>query len=338
MQIRDGAITIKKTWLLAVLAVLAAFGGGFAAAWGVFGPDSTSPQGWNPSAVQPPGAASQASVAGGVDESVSRSPVISTEQLHLFLNAPELLILDLRTPKKFAEGHIPLALSLPSKSLVDPDRKIKGALLSDDLIIERFGRLGIRKDSYVVLYDDKGAYQASRVFWKLQHFGHRKVSVLDGGFPKWESEGRDITLAAARVRPGIFRPEFVPQRLATADWILDHHSDSDLVILDVRPENLYNHSHIPGAVNVHWRDNRNRNGTLRDLDDLRKLYESKGITKDKSVLTYCQGGEHNAHTYWVLKVLGYPQVRSYAEAWPGWTNDGLPVITGPDPGSFGDGG
>ena len=338
MQIRDGAIAVKKTWLLAVLALVVAFGAGFAAAWGVFGSGSTSSQASSSGALEQPSGSSPEAAAGGVDEAPSRPPVISTEQLHPIVSAPEMRIIDLRTPAKFARGHIPFALSLPSKSLLDPDARIKGALVSDEQVAETFGWLGIGKDSYVVLYDDKGGYQASRVFWKLRHFGHRQVSVLDGGFPKWESEDREISLATAAVTPGIFPVELAPQRLATADWILDHHSDPDVLILDVRPGRRYGERHIPGALNLYWKETRNRNGTLRDLEDLRELFESKGITKDKTIVTYCQGGEHNAHTYFVLKVLGYPTVRSYEEAWPGWSIDGLPVISGPSPGAFGTGG
>ena len=330
MQISEGAITIKKTWLLAVLALLLAFGGGFGAAWGIFGPDSASPQ--------QPLAASQLSTVGGIDEFFPQSPLITTEQLDPLLNAPEIRIIDLRISYKFTAGHIPFALSLPAPSLVDRDSPVRGALISDDEITRLFSRLGIGKDSYVVLYDDKGSYQASRVFWKLQHFGHRKVRVLDGGFPKWFSEGRRLTQVAAEVEPGVFPVEYAPQHLATASWILEHSSNPNLVILDVRPEAHYNRSHVPGAINLFWKDTRNRNGTLRDLGELQELFNSKGVTRDKTIVTYCQGGEHNAHTYMTLKALGYPDVRSYEEAWPGWSRDGLPVVAGPGPGAFTEGG
>ena len=97
--------------------------------------------------------------------------------------------------------------------------------------------------------------------------------------------------------------------------------DPNTVILDVRPPARYEDSHIPGAVNIFWKSTLNEDDSWKDLDELRQLYEAAGVTSDKTIVTYCQGGAHNAHTYLTLKALGYPQVRSYDRAWPEWGAD-----------------
>lgn len=261
------------------------------------------------------------------------SLLISTEELAGLLDDLTTRIIDLREPEKFQEGRIPFALSLPPAAIIDPGKRISGSRLSDARLAEMFGLLGIGKENQVVLYDDQGGHQAARVLWILQHFGHQKVSVLDGGFPRWRDEDRHITQQVTQVKRESFPLELAPRRLATADWILDHLDDPDVVIVDVRPKARYEESHVPGAINIFWKDNLESDDTWKDPQKLLELYEAAGITKDKSIVTYCQGGVHNGLTYLTLKALGYPQVRSYDLAWPEWGSDpSLPVSSGPEPG------
>ncbi len=262
------------------------------------------------------------------------SLLISAEQLESALDDLNLRILDVRSPDLYQEGHIPFALSLPAAAVLDATSRIEGARRSDAELAQMFSSLGIGRESRVVLYDDKGGHEAARVLWILRYLGHQSVSLVDGGFPKWQEDGRYVTQQTRLVTQEYFPLDLVPRRLATADWILDHLGDSNVVILDVRPPERYAESHIPGAINIPWRKNLDADETWKNPEELRELYESAGVTKDKDIVVYCQGGNHNAHTYVTLKALGYPQVRSYDRAWPEWGSDpSLPKVTGDSPGS-----
>ncbi|MFQ5874812.1 MAG: sulfurtransferase [Dehalococcoidia bacterium] len=268
------------------------------------------------------------------EDSADPSLLISTDRLQSLLSNLDIRIIDLRAPEKFQEGHIPYALSLPARAVLDSASRIEGARRGDAELTRMFGRLGIGKETHVVLYDDKGGHQAARILWILHYLGHQKVSVLDGGLPKWQEEGRHITQQTRQVKREYFPMDLTPRRLATADWILDHMRDPDLVIIDVRPPEKYVESHIPGAINIPWKKNLNADETWKRPEELRALYESSGVTKDKKIVVYCQGGNHNAHTYLTLKALGYPRVRSYDRAWPEWGSDpSLPKSVGLAPGS-----
>ncbi len=113
----------------------------------------------------------------------------------------------------------------------------------------------------------------------------------------------------------------MPRRMATADWILEHMSDGDLVIVDVRKPAMFAKNHIPGAVNIPWNRSLSAEETWKSPEELRQLFESFGVTKDKNIVVYCQFGNMNAHTYLTLKALGYPRVRSYDRAWAEWGGD-----------------
>src|SRR6185437_6431419 len=78
--------------------------------------------------------------------------------------------------------------------------------------------------------------------------------------------------------------------------------------------------HIPGAQNIPWAQAVNdSDGTFKSADELKILYESKGITPDKKIITYCRIGERSSHTWFVLKyLLGYPDVANYDGSWTEW--------------------
>ena len=86
--------------------------------------------------------------------------------------------------------------------------------------------------------------------------------------------------------------------------------------------------HIPEAANIPWAQASNEDGTFKSFDDLKKLYESKGITGKDEVIAYCRIGERSSHTWFVLKyLLGFNQVRNYDGSWTEWGNlIGAPIV------------
>ncbi len=224
-------------------------------------------------------------------------------------------------------------MNLPYKKLTDLTSRIHGKRLPDVHLANRFGRAAIGKDSYVVVYDNVGGHMAARVLWILHYLGHYRVSVLDGGFPKWEAEGRQIvTKTMSRPVPRrLFPIDFASQHLATTDYVLEHLDDPNTVFVDVRPPKMYAAAHMPGAVNLPWKRSLTPDDVWRPLDELRAMFEEAGVTKDKNVIVYCQYGNMNHHTYLTLKLLGYPRVRSYDLAWAGWRRDpSLPKVDNSD--------
>ncbi|MGH7372087.1 MAG: sulfurtransferase, partial [Candidatus Methylomirabilales bacterium] len=74
--------------------------------------------------------------------------------------------------------------------------------------------------------------------------------------------------------------------------------------------------HIPGAANIPWSQAVKEDGTFKSPDDLKQLYQGRGITPDKDVIAYCRIGERSSHTWFVLKyLLGYQKVRNYDGSW-----------------------
>ena len=114
--------------------------------------------------------------------------------------------------------------------------------------------------------------------------------------------------------------------LATTDDVLRSLGQKQIAILDTRSEGEYRGTHvraarggaIPGAIHIEWTDNIAPDGKFKSNADLKIMYEKAGITPDKEVVSYCQGGYRAAHSYVALRLLGFPKVRNYLGSWKEW--------------------
>jgi len=244
------------------------------------------------------------------------------------------LIIDLRPPEDFAGGHIPGAvhLDLWGVSLIDTDPAPLKAFMW--MIDHLFNLRGVTAGTPVVVYDDQSGIRAARGFWFLEYFGHPHVQLLDGGFGAWKAAGLPIARDASAPPKSTWTGTPQPATIATWRDVHARLGDPGVVLLDTRTSGEYDGTtvrakrggRIPGAVHVEWTRNLGPDGAFKPADDLRAMYEQAGVTPDKEVITYCQGGYRAAHGYLALRLLGYPRVRNYTGSWKEWGDrENLPI-------------
>ncbi|MCY4601261.1 MAG: sulfurtransferase [Acidobacteria bacterium] len=250
--------------------------------------------------------------------------------------APATVVIDLRPAEAFAAGHIPGAahLDLFGVSLIDTDPAPLDAFLW--IIAHLLAARGVEAEHPVVVYDEQSGIRAARAFWFLELFGHPDARLLDGGFGAWERSGHPVSGAAARPAPGQWTPGRDAERLATWRDVRERLGRADAAVLDTRSDGEYcgatvrakRGGAIPGAVHIEWTRNLGADGAFKPADELRAMYAAGGITPDREVLTYCQGGYRAAHGYLALRLLGFPRVRNYLGSWKEWGDrEDLPIET-----------
>jgi thiosulfate/3-mercaptopyruvate sulfurtransferase len=244
--------------------------------------------------------------------------LLTPKQLNEILARDDVRVIDVRPKLDYDLGHIPKAHSIPADAVNDPTAQVPGARLLDDKLAELFGSRGIDKSTHVVLYDDKGGFHAARLFWMLDYFGHGKVSILNGGIQKWTADGYKLAQEKVKVKPARFTQTLRERRIASADWLLERQHSADVVVIDVRPPALFQKGHIPWARSIPWAQNLKPDNTMKSADELLAHFASHGVTPDKNIASHCQDGKASAHSYFTLRLLGFPRVRSNDRSWAEW--------------------
>jgi len=271
----------------------------------------------------------------------------STEQTAAKLRDPKVRVVDCRfsfeadARQDYLSGHLPGAvhcdwsrdLSAPPPASGHPRWMLQGP----DAFAQTMSRLGIGNETMVVGYDAEGGHHAARLWLALRRYGHDKMAVMEGGIQKWTAEGRPLEkgetmVAAAKFvahpREGVIASkEEVHDAVKTGQpWLLDVRRDSEFTGEEKRAARG---GHIPGAVNILWKDALGDDWMLKDADELEDMYSNAGFGAETAAVTYCQAGVRAAFTHLVLTALGHDDVRTYDGSWEEWGNDpGLPIIVG----------
>jgi thiosulfate/3-mercaptopyruvate sulfurtransferase len=270
--------------------------------------------------------------------------LVSTEWAAGNLKSPNLRFVEVDVDTTaYDQGHIPGAVGWNWQTQLQDN--IRRDLIDRSTLEELLGASGISNETAIILYGDNNNWFAAYAFWQLKYYGHKDVRLINGGRKKWFEEKRQLTKDAANVTPTTYRAGGTDESIRAFKGevltIVDGRRPGQLV--DVRSvdeftgkilappglsETAQRAGHIPNAANIPWAQAANEDGTFKSFDDLRKLYQSKGITGKDEVIAYCRIGERSSHTWFVLKyLLGYEKVRNYDGSWTEWGNlIGAPIV------------
>ncbi len=259
-------------------------------------------------------------IPGAEPQLVTRG-LISAGELAENLGAYKTLFIG--TNNQYSNGHIPGAVHIdPLSELVDPDGVVEHMALNRGDFEALMSEKGVTPDAVVVVYDAQNDLKyASRMFWILKRYGHENVAVLDGGLAAWKSGGAELSTTPAEITP----TEYVSSGgsiddVATLEYVNESLGNSGVVLVEATTKEEYEEEgHIPGAVLVEPEETVNADGTVKDPAELQKLYDLRGITRDKEIITYCHTGHRGATIWFELKhLLKYPRVKVYDGSLEEW--------------------
>ncbi|KTG30242.1 sulfurtransferase [Haloferax profundi] len=233
----------------------------------------------------------------------------------------DVRVVDVRDGWEFdGIGHLPNAVSIPFDEFRSAEGDV-GMLPGSDVWSELLSNAGISADDDIVAYDDMHGVFAARFLVTALLYGHdpTNLHLLDGDFSAWTRE-YETTTEASDVPDATYEvsdPSASPLvDFETVEAALD---DSETVIVDTRDAAEFEEGHLPGAVNLDWRelvDDETRG--LKSRDDLDAILEPAGITPDRRIVLYCNTARRISHTYVVLSHLGYEHVEFYEGSLTEW--------------------
>ncbi len=273
--------------------------------------------------------------------------LIDTETLSRHLDDPRWVVMDCRFSlgdpgagaRACAAGHIPGAryahLEADLSSPVTPASG-RHPLPSPNNLAEKLGGWGIDRNRQVVVYDDTFGAMAARLWWLLRWLGHEAVALLDGGFPKWQREGRPVTREAPRIQPAPFHPTVDNSLCVDSRYVQEMLRARNGLLIDARADERFRGEiepldkvagHIPGAINMPYEDNLDFSGEFMSDEALREHYlAAMKNTASADVVQMCGSGVTACHNILAMEHAGLPGAKLYAGSWSEWITDpGRPV-------------
>jgi thiosulfate/3-mercaptopyruvate sulfurtransferase len=242
----------------------------------------------------------------------------------------------------YDQGHIAGAVGWNWQTQLQDT--VRRDLIEKSALEKLLGRSGVSNDTTIILYGDNNNWFAAYALWLLKYYGHKDVRLVNGGRKKWVEEKRPLTTEPARVTPATYRAAEPDEtiRAYREEVLAIVRKKADGSLVDVRSadeftgkiiappgmsETAQRAGHIPGAANIPWSQAANEDGTFKSAEQLKQLYQGKGIVGSRETIAYCRIGERSSHTWFVLKyLLGYDDVKNYDGSWTEWGNlIGAPV-------------
>jgi thiosulfate/3-mercaptopyruvate sulfurtransferase len=239
-------------------------------------------------------------------------------------------------PLLYRTGHVLGAVQVDWFSTLQ--HPIRRDFLTRDQFEALCAGLGIANNMTVVFYGDKSNWFACYALWLFQYYGHKQVRIMNGGRAKWEKEGRPYVTEVPAYSRTTYKAKNPDKSIRALRDDIFAYINTGRPLVDVRSPKEYSGEllhmpnypqegatrggHIPGAVNIPWSQAVNEaDSAFKSADELRALYEGKGVKPDGEVIAYCRIGERSSLTWFVLKyLLGYPKVKNYDGSWTEWGN------------------
>jgi thiosulfate/3-mercaptopyruvate sulfurtransferase len=268
------------------------------------------------------------------DGYATENALVDSEWALAHLNDPNVRFVEVDVDTTaYEQSHLPGAVGWNWTSQLSDG--IRRDITSREDLAKLLSASGIGPDTHIVLYGDNNNWFAAWAYWQLRLHGFTNLSILNGGRKYWLDNGLPVTTDAPNHAPtNIQVPEPDYTLRAFRDDIIPRLGQSGFTLVDVRSpaefsgeviappgmtETAQRGGHIPGAQSIPWAQAVKEDGTFKDADDLKALYEAKGVTPDKDVIAYCRIGERSSHSWFVLhELLGYPNVRNYDGSWTEW--------------------
>ncbi len=261
---------------------------------------------------------------------VNSSMVVDAEWLHANMAKKGVKIVDARSSKAFAKGHIEGAINLdPLKAGLrnswDDDNPME--LISHKKLAKILGDHGLRADDHIVVYGKSGRL-AGFALWVLEYAGATNLSYLNGGNESWHEAGQHVTADVAKVKSQTFAGKINTTAYADNDFLTKNLDANKSVIVDFRiipqAKGLSKHGQadragrIPGSVNLPLGALYMDDGVLKSPEELIWVLKKNGITPDKTVIATCNTGQLAGGAYFILRYLGFENVRVHDASWVSW--------------------
>lgn len=268
------------------------------------------------------------------------NPIVSSSWLAENLDIPNLIILD-ASVKNNVSGLIPKLPTLQIKGarqfdmenvFVDKNSAIQNMFPTPEVFTNECQKLGINKNSIIIVYDNLGIYTSPRAWWMFKTMGHQYIAVLDGGLDDWKNSGFACEENSdKKFEHGNFEASYCEEMVEDSNFILEHLNNDNLLVVDARSEGRFNGSipepranmasgHIPNAVNIPYQKLLN-NGFIKHKQELEQLFNDF-VKPNQKLLFTCGSGVTACIVLLASELVINNKKMLYDGSWAEWGQEG----------------
>lgn len=271
------------------------------------------------------------------------TPLVSAEWLNDNLHNEKIVILDASFPKVGVNNQVKNNFRIKSSVFFDlknvfsdSNSNFPNTVLSPKDFEYSAQKIGINKDSIIIVYDDLGIYSSPRVWWMFKLMGFNNIAVLDGGFSNWIMKKYPVEIKNERPRPlGNFKVNYKPQKIIFTKNVLDNLTTEKNLVVDARSKNRFfgidpeprksiKSGHIPKSKNLPYQEVLNQN-FLKSKTDLVNIFHRIN-PENNSLIFSCGSGITASILAFAFEVSGNKNYSVYDGSWTEWgSTENLPI-------------
>ena len=271
---------------------------------------------------------------------VKMSQLIEIDWLKKNLNNKNIIIIDatwhmpgneISALDIFKEKHIPNAIFLDLDEISDQKSKIPHMMPNEVFFSEKVSSLGIKNDHHLIIYDMYGIFSAARMWFMFKAFGHKNVSLLNGGLPGWIDSNGEISNKINNLKPSKYKADLNKSLIASYKEVLDNLSNNKYEVLDARsPERFLGISeeprpgmksgHIPKSKNLFFNDLIDQNSKkFIEKEKIQNLIKKSNINKKKDIICSCGSGVTACILKFAIELIDKNiNIKIYDGSWSEW--------------------
>ena len=246
----------------------------------------------------------------------------------------------LNAEKEYNDKHITGAVFFDINKIADPQNSLPHMIPSKEIFSEMMKNLGLNNDDEIIIYDNSSILSSARAWFLLRYFNHNKIFILKGGIKNWLKHNGSITSDLTVINKGNFTAQNEKKDLIKSlSNMIELSNKNGQLILDARSYNRYlgtakeprpglPSGHIPNSKSLPSSDLINKDGILKNEEELKVIFNNNEISQDDSIIATCGSGVSACVISLALFTLGKFDVPIYDGSWTEWASSGQSIAEG----------